>query len=117
MGEVAFWERMLEAEERILEGEGEDKEGEESPTTELGRWERKMGFGEEDGEEFDQVEVELVPVVELDVPDEFDVSGHVVVSDHAAVPLATELHPDVSSDEVARERKMRRRDVGGGGIT
>ncbi len=32
-----------------------------------------MGFGEEDGEEFDQVKVALVPVVELDVPDEFGV--------------------------------------------
>ncbi len=59
---------------------------------------KKVGFGEEDGEEFDQVKVALVPVVELDVPDEFGVSGHVVVSDHAAVPLAAELHPDVSSD-------------------
>ncbi len=43
----------VEAEERNMEGEGKDKAGEESPTTELGRWERKMGFGEEDGEEFD----------------------------------------------------------------
>ena len=56
----------------------------------------KMGFGKEDGEEFGQVEVALVPVVELHVPDEFVVSGHVVVSDHAAVPLTAELHPDVS---------------------
>ena len=73
-----------------------------------------MGFGEEDGEEFDQVKVALVPVVELDVPDEFGVGGHVVVSDHAAVPPATELHPDVSSDEVVRVRgrRMRRRGVG-----
>ncbi len=62
-----------------------------------------MGFGEEDGEEFDQVKVAPVPVVELDVPDEFGVSGgHVVVSDHAAVPPATEPHPYVSSDEVVR---------------
>ena len=69
-----------------------------------------MSFGEEDGEEFDQVKVALVPVVELDVPDEFGVSGHVVVSDHAAVPPATELHPDVSSDEVVRVRgRVRRR--------
>ncbi len=46
-----------------------------------------MGFGEEDGEEFDQVNVALVPVVELDVPDEFGVSGYVMVSaNHAAVP-------------------------------
>ena len=64
-----------------------------------------MSFGEEDGEDFDQVKVALVPVVELDVPDEFGVSGHVVVSDHAAVPPATELHPDVSSDEVVRVRE------------
>ena len=42
-----------------------------------------MGFGKEDGEEFGQVEVALVPLVELHVPDEFVVSGHVVVSDHA----------------------------------
>ncbi len=30
----------------------------------------KVGFGEEDGEDFDQVKVALVPVVELYVPDE-----------------------------------------------
>ncbi len=60
----------------------------------------RLGFGEEDGEEFDQIKVALVPVVELDVLDEFGVGGHVVVSDHAAVPPADELHPDVSSDEV-----------------
>jgi hypothetical protein len=64
----------------------------------------KVGFGEEDGGESDQVKVAFVPVVELDVPDEFGVSGHVVVSDHAAVPPAAELHPDVSSDEVVRVR-------------
>ena len=74
-----------------------------------------MGFGEKDGEEFDQVKVALVPVVELDVPDEFGVSGHVVVSDHAAVPPAAELHPDVSSDEVVRVRgRVEERSVGGG---
>ncbi len=73
-----------------------------------------MGFGEEDREEFDQVKVALVPVVELDVPDEFGVGGHVVVSDHAAVPPVAELHPNVSSDEVVRVRGrgMRRRGVG-----
>ncbi len=73
-----------------------------------------MGFGEEDGEEFHQVKVALVPVVELDVPDEFGVGGHVVASDHATVPPAAELHPDVSSDEVVRVRGrgMRRRGVG-----
>jgi hypothetical protein len=76
-----------------------------------------VGFGEEDGEEFDQVKVALVPVVELDVPDEFGVGGHVVVSDHAAVPSAAELPPDVSSDEVVRVRGrgMRRGGVGGEG--
>ena len=68
-----------------------------------------MGFGKEDGEEFGQVEVALVPVVELHVPDEFVVSGHVVVSDHAAVPLTAELHSDVTSDAVMGE--------GDGGIT
>ena len=62
-----------------------------------------MGFGEEDGEEFDQVKVALVPVVELDVPDEFGVGGHVVVSDHAAIPPTGELHSDVTSDEVMGE--------------
>ena len=77
-----------------------------------------MGFGKEDGEEFGQVEVALVPVVELHVPDEFVVSGHVVVSDHAAVPLTAELHPDVSADEVVRGRgrRMRGRVGGGGGL-
>ena len=78
-----------------------------------------MGFGKEDGEEFGQVEVALVPVVELHVPDEFVVSGHVVVSDHAAVPLTAELHPDVSADEVVRGRgrRMRGRVWRGGGVT
>jgi hypothetical protein len=71
-----------------------------------------VGFGEEDGEEFDQVKVALVPVVEPDVPDEFGISGHVVVSDHAAVPPAAELHPDVSSDEVLRVRGRGRRGLG-----
>ncbi len=93
-----------------MEGEGEDKEG---------AW-----FWEIDGENrwvsgrrtgrIDQVKVALVSVVKLDVPDEFGVGGHVVVSDHAAVPPAAELHPDVSSDEVVRVRGrgMRRRSVG-----
>ncbi len=62
----------------------------------------KTNFGEKDGEEFDQVKVALVPVVELHVPDEFGVSGHVVVSDHAAVSPAAKLHADVSSDEMVR---------------
>ena len=52
-----------------------------------------MGLGEKDGEEFDQVEVALIPVFEANVPDEFVLGGHVVVSDHAAVPPAAELHP------------------------
>jgi hypothetical protein len=74
-----------------------------------------VSFGEEDGEEFDQIKVALVPVVELDVPDEFGVSEHVVVSDHATVSPTAKLHPDVSSDEVVRVRGrgMRRRGVGG----
>jgi hypothetical protein len=44
-------------------------------------------------------------VVELHVPNEFVVRGHVVVSDHAAIPTGTELHSDVSSDEVMGEGK------------
>ena len=63
-----------------------------------------MGLGEKDGEEFYQVKVALIPVLEANVPDEFVLGGHVVVSDHAAVPPATEPHPDVSSDEVVRVR-------------
>ena len=61
-----------------------------------------MGLGEKDGEEFDQVKVALIPVLELDVPDEFVLGGHVMVSDHAAVPPRAELHPDESSDEMVR---------------
>jgi hypothetical protein len=45
----------------------------------------KTSFGEKDREEFDQVKVALVLVFVLRVPDEFGVSGHVVVGDHAAV--------------------------------
>ena len=37
-----------------------------------------MGLGEKDGEEFDQVKVALIPVVETHVPDEFVLGGHVV---------------------------------------
>ena len=70
----------------------------------------KMSLREKNGEELDQVEVALIPVFEQHVPDEFGVGGHVVVSDHAAVPPAAELHADVSSDEVVR---MRRRRVSG----
>ena len=68
-----------------------------------------MSLREKNGEEFDQVEVALIPIVELHVPDEFGVGGHVVVGDHAAVPPAAELHADVSTDEMARVR--------GGGVT
>ena len=50
-----------------------------------------MGLGEKDGEEFDQVKVALIPVVETHVPDEFVLGGHVVVSDHATVPPRAEL--------------------------
>ena len=45
-----------------------------------------MGLGEKDGEEFDQVKVALIPVFKPHVPNEFCLGGHVVVSDHAAVP-------------------------------
>jgi hypothetical protein len=79
-----------------------------------------MGFREKDGEEFDQVKVALVPVFEENVPDEFVLGGHVVVSDHAAVPPRSELHADVSSDEVVRVRgrgRVEERSVGGGGVT
>jgi hypothetical protein len=54
-----------------------------------------VGFGDEDGEEFDQVKIALVPVVELDVPDDFSVSGHVVVSDHTAVLPSVSIVPVV----------------------
>ena len=79
-----------------------------------------MGLGEKNGEELDQVKVALIPVFEANVPDEFVLGGHVVVSDHAAVPPRAELHPDVSSDEMVRVRgRGRKRRVlrGGGGIT
>ena len=84
-----------------------------------------MGFREKDGEEFDEVQVALIPIIEDHVPNEFVVRGHVVVGDHAAKPTGPELHSDVSSDEVmgatrlARARKGRgsrgwgRRKVGG----
>ena len=72
-----------------------------------------MGLGEKDGEEFDQVKVALVPVFEENVPDEFVLGGHVVVSDHAAVPPRAELHSDISSDEVVRVRGGGRRRITG----
>ena len=63
-----------------------------------------MGLGEKDGEEFDQVKVALIPVFETHVPNEFGLGGHVVVSDHAAVPPMAELHADESSDEMVGVR-------------
>jgi len=63
-----------------------------------------MGLGEKDGEEFDQVKVALVPVVEPHVPNEFGLGGHVVVRDHAAVPPRAELHADKSPYEMVRGR-------------
>ena len=72
-----------------------------------------MGFREKDGEEFDEVQVALIPIIKDHVPNEFVVRGHVVVGDHAAKPPGPELHSDVSSDEVmgatrlARARKRR----------
>jgi hypothetical protein len=63
-----------------------------------------MGLGEKNGEEFDQVKVALIPVFEEHVPDEFVLGGHVVVSDHAAVPPRAELHADESSYEMVRGR-------------
>ncbi len=63
-----------------------------------------MGLGEKDGEEFDQIKVALVPVFETNVPDEFVLGGHLVVSDHAAVPPRAELHSDESSDEMVKGR-------------
>ena len=77
-----------------------------------------MGLGEKDGEEFDQVKVALVPVVEPHVPNEFGLGGHVVVRDHAAVPPRAEFHADLPSDEMVRVRgKGIRRRVMGGRIT
>ena len=61
-----------------------------------------MGFREKDGEEFDEVQVALIPIIEDHVPNEFVVRGHVVVGDHAAKPPGPELHSDVPSDEVMR---------------
>ena len=70
-----------------------------------------MGLGEKDGEEFDQVKVALVPVLEPNVPNEFGLGGHVVVSDHAAVPPGAELHSDESTNEMLRGKGR-----GGGGV-
>ena len=59
-----------------------------------------MGFGEEDGDEFGEIEIALIAVLEEYVPDEFVIGGHVVVSDHAAIPPMAELHPDVPFHEM-----------------
>ena len=67
-----------------------------------------MGFREKDGEEFDEVQVALIPIIEDHVPNEFVVRGHVVVGDHAAKPTGPELHSDVSSDEVMRATRVAR---------
>ena len=64
-----------------------------------------MGLGEKNGEEFDQVKVALIAVFETNMPDEFVLGGHVVVSDHTAVPPRAELHADESSYEMVRGRK------------
>ncbi len=61
--------------------------------------EGEVNFGKGDGEEFDQVEVALIAIVKHHVPNEIVVSGHVVVSDHTAVPPTTEVHADVAPDE------------------
>ena len=74
-----------------------------------------MGFREKDGEEFDQVKVALVPVFETNMPDEFVLGGHVVVSDHAAVPPRAELHADKSPYEMVRGRGGGMRVLGEGG--
>jgi hypothetical protein len=68
-----------------------------------GRGRKEIGFGEKDGQEFGEVEVTLISVVELHVPNEFVVRGHVVVSDHVTIPTGIELHSDVASDEVMGE--------------
>ena len=77
----------------------------------------EMGFREKDGEEFDEVQVALIPIIEDHVPNEFVVRGHVVVGDHAAKPPGPELHSDVPSDEVMRATglaRARERRVGRG---
>jgi len=71
-----------------------------------------MGFREKDGEEFDEVQVALIPIIEDHVPNEFVVRGHVVVGDHAAKPTGPEHHADVSSDEVMRAARIARARTG-----
>ncbi len=68
------------------EGGGEDGGGE----IEGGGRGKEMSFGEKDGQEFGDVEITLISVVELYVPNKFVVRGHVVVSDHAVIPTGTE---------------------------
>ena len=67
--------------------------------SEWGGSEGEVSFGKDDGEDFNQVEVALIPIVKDYVPDELGIGGHVVVSDHAVVPPTTELHADVAPDE------------------
>ena len=74
-----------------------------------------MGFREKDGEEFDEVQVALIPIIEDRVPKKFVVRGHVVVGDHAAKPPGPELHSDVPSDEVMRATGRSRARKGRGG--
>ena len=69
---------------------------------------KEMGFGEKDGQEFGEVEVTLISIVKINVPNEFVFRGHVVVGDHAAKPTGPELHSDVSSDEVMRATRVAR---------
>ena len=79
-----------------------------------------MGLGEKDGGEFDQSKVALIPVFKPHMPNEFGLGGHVVVSDHAAVPPGAELHSDESSNEMVRVRgrgRVKERSVWGGGVT
>ncbi len=64
----------------------------------------KDGSRGEGREEFDQVKVALIPVFEANVPDEFVLGGHVVVTDHAAVPPRAELFADESTYEMGRGR-------------
>jgi hypothetical protein len=80
---------------------------------EWGKRRGEMGLREKDGEEFDEVQVALIPIIEGHVPNEFVVRGHVVVGDHAAKPTGPELHSDVSSDEVMRATRVARARKGG----
>ena len=79
-----------------------------------------MGLGEKDGEEFNQSKVALIPVFKPHMPNEFGLGGHVVVSDHAAVPPVAEPHADEASDEMVGMRGgwgVEGRRLGGGGVT